>query len=236
MDVVIDHANVLHERVHARRSHEAVPLRLQLLGERVRLRCRRGELCDGPRRTQSCALVAPRERREARRGGPDRACVVDGGHVHGGEVHVDRLRRAGERRDDRHRQRVVPQGRLRHVGGDDDVAGRGCPGAPQRRGVGAVETVPEGAAGSADRVADDVRRLAEPPWSSPQSSSRSRRVVAAAAGGAGRRGLQGDGSGCAGRDGYRSGRERARPAAGTESVSVKAEPANGWRPCWRRTR
>src|SRR3954449_12727415 len=37
MDVVVDHADVLHERVDARRPHEAVPLRLQLLRERLRL-------------------------------------------------------------------------------------------------------------------------------------------------------------------------------------------------------
>ena len=37
VDVVVDHADVLHERVHARRADEAVPLRLQLLGELLRL-------------------------------------------------------------------------------------------------------------------------------------------------------------------------------------------------------
>ena len=42
MDVVVDHADVLHERVHARRPDEAVPLRLQLLRERLRLRGRLG--------------------------------------------------------------------------------------------------------------------------------------------------------------------------------------------------
>src|SRR2546423_1530565 len=41
-DVVVDHADVLHEGVHARGPDEAVPLRLQLLGERLRLRGRRG--------------------------------------------------------------------------------------------------------------------------------------------------------------------------------------------------
>lgn len=36
--MVVDHADILHERVHARRTYEAVPLRLQLPGE---LRCLR---------------------------------------------------------------------------------------------------------------------------------------------------------------------------------------------------
>jgi hypothetical protein len=36
MDLVVDHADVLHERVHATRPDEAVPLRLQLLRERFR--------------------------------------------------------------------------------------------------------------------------------------------------------------------------------------------------------
>ncbi len=40
MDVVVDHADVLHERVHARWADEAVPLRLQLLRERLRVRGR----------------------------------------------------------------------------------------------------------------------------------------------------------------------------------------------------
>jgi hypothetical protein len=34
MDVVVDHTDVLHERVHTRGPNEAVPLRLQLLRER----------------------------------------------------------------------------------------------------------------------------------------------------------------------------------------------------------
>lgn len=42
MDVVVDHADVLHECVHTRRPDEAVPLRLQLLRERLRLRGRLG--------------------------------------------------------------------------------------------------------------------------------------------------------------------------------------------------
>jgi len=42
VDVVVDHADVLHERVHTRRPDEAVPLRLQLLRELLRLRDRRG--------------------------------------------------------------------------------------------------------------------------------------------------------------------------------------------------
>jgi Na+/H+ antiporter NhaA len=46
VDVVVDHADVLHERVHARRSDKAVPLRFQLLRERLSLRGRRGEVCD----------------------------------------------------------------------------------------------------------------------------------------------------------------------------------------------
>ena len=42
VDVVIDQADVLHERVHAGRSDETVPLRLQPFRERFRLRCRCG--------------------------------------------------------------------------------------------------------------------------------------------------------------------------------------------------
>jgi hypothetical protein len=37
MDVVVDDADVLHERIDACRSHEAVPVRLQLLRERLGL-------------------------------------------------------------------------------------------------------------------------------------------------------------------------------------------------------
>src|SRR5262249_41948005 len=48
LDVVVDHAYVLHERLHARGPDEAVPLRLQLLGERFRLRRRLGQVGDGP--------------------------------------------------------------------------------------------------------------------------------------------------------------------------------------------
>jgi hypothetical protein len=40
--VVVGEADVLHECVHTRRPHEAVPLRLQLLRERLRLRSRPG--------------------------------------------------------------------------------------------------------------------------------------------------------------------------------------------------
>src|SRR5262249_39532203 len=61
VDVVVDHADVLHEGEHARRPDEAVSLRLQLLCERLRLRRRRGEVCDRPRRTLTRALVEPRE-------------------------------------------------------------------------------------------------------------------------------------------------------------------------------
>jgi hypothetical protein len=38
MDLVVYHADVLHERVHSRGPHEAVSLRFQLLRERLRLR------------------------------------------------------------------------------------------------------------------------------------------------------------------------------------------------------
>src|ERR1700729_4324590 len=38
MEVLVDHADVLHEGVLTRGSHEAVPLRLQLPGERFGLR------------------------------------------------------------------------------------------------------------------------------------------------------------------------------------------------------
>src|SRR5258708_39175907 len=49
VDVVVDHADVLHERVHAGWADESVSLRLELAGERFRLRggCRHG--CDGSR-------------------------------------------------------------------------------------------------------------------------------------------------------------------------------------------
>ena len=63
MDVVVDHADVLHERVHARRADEAVPLRLQLLRERLRLRGRGGEVGEGPRCPLARDLVGLRERR-----------------------------------------------------------------------------------------------------------------------------------------------------------------------------
>jgi len=78
-DVVIDDADVLHECIHARRPDEAVSLRLQLLGECVRLWCRRGEVCEGPWRTPTGALVGPRQRGKTRRRGPHRARVLDGG-------------------------------------------------------------------------------------------------------------------------------------------------------------
>ena len=52
---------------------------LQLLGERVRLWCRRREVCDRSRRTLTGALVGSRERREAGRRGTHRAGVLDGG-------------------------------------------------------------------------------------------------------------------------------------------------------------
>src|SRR5512133_4183763 len=38
-----------------------------------------GELCEGPRRALTGALVGPHERRQARRRGPHRARVLDGG-------------------------------------------------------------------------------------------------------------------------------------------------------------
>src|SRR6266487_1425641 len=69
MDVVVDHADVLHERVHARGPHEAVPLRRQLLRERRRLRGRLGQIREGPRCPLAGDLAGLRERHEARRRG-----------------------------------------------------------------------------------------------------------------------------------------------------------------------
>jgi hypothetical protein len=43
MDVVVDQADILHERVNTGGLNEAVRLRLQLLGERLRLRSRVGQ-------------------------------------------------------------------------------------------------------------------------------------------------------------------------------------------------
>ena len=79
MDVVVDYADVLHERVHTRAPHEAVPLRLQLLCERLRLRGRLGQVGDGRRCPLAGDLVGLRERHEARRRGQHRAGLVDGG-------------------------------------------------------------------------------------------------------------------------------------------------------------
>src|SRR5207253_4145190 len=63
MDVVIDHADVLHEGVHTRGPHEVVSLRLQLFGECFRLRRRLGEIRERSRRTLvGWALVGLRER------------------------------------------------------------------------------------------------------------------------------------------------------------------------------
>jgi hypothetical protein len=76
MDVVVDHAGVLHERVHTRRPHEAVPLRLQLPGERLRLRGRRGQAGKGPRCPLAGDLAGPREHHQARRRGQQNSLVV----------------------------------------------------------------------------------------------------------------------------------------------------------------
>src|SRR4029077_9298684 len=78
-DVVIDHANVLHERVHARGAHEAVSLSFQLPGKRLRLWCRRGDLGNGSRHTFARSLIGLREYWQARRRGHHRSRVVDGG-------------------------------------------------------------------------------------------------------------------------------------------------------------
>jgi Dehydroquinase class II len=53
MDVVVDHADVLHERVDARRPDEAITLILQLFGERLCLRRRLGQVGYGPRRPRA---------------------------------------------------------------------------------------------------------------------------------------------------------------------------------------
>src|SRR6202035_2615123 len=78
VNVVVDHADVLHERVHTRGPDKAVPLRLQLLGERLRLRCRGGEVRERTRRTLGGALVGSRQLRKTRRHGAHRPGVVDG--------------------------------------------------------------------------------------------------------------------------------------------------------------
>jgi hypothetical protein len=62
MDVVVDHADVLHERVRTRRPHEPVPLRLQLRGERLRLRRPPGPFGNRPRCPLAGDLVGLRER------------------------------------------------------------------------------------------------------------------------------------------------------------------------------
>jgi hypothetical protein len=71
-EAAIDHAVVLRERVHARGPDEAVSLRLQLLGEGIGLGCRGGQVRQRPWRSLAGALVRPRERRKARRGGSHR--------------------------------------------------------------------------------------------------------------------------------------------------------------------
>src|SRR4030088_634107 len=64
VDMVVDHADVLHERVHARGPDEAVPLRLQLPGERLRLRRDRGQVSYGQGCTLAGHLVGLRQRNE----------------------------------------------------------------------------------------------------------------------------------------------------------------------------
>src|SRR5205085_10930555 len=78
MAVVVHHTYVLHERVHTRGPDEAVPLRLQLLGERVGLWRRLREVRDGPWRTLAGGLIRFGERDKARRCGRHRPRVVDG--------------------------------------------------------------------------------------------------------------------------------------------------------------
>src|SRR6266568_7177688 len=77
MEVVVNHADVLHERVDTRGPHEAVSLRLQLLRERLRLRYRLGQIGNGRRCLLAGNLAGLRERNEARRRGQHRAGVVD---------------------------------------------------------------------------------------------------------------------------------------------------------------
>src|ERR1700730_17887017 len=67
MDVVVDHADVLHEGVHTRGPDEAVPLRFQLLGERFGVRRRRGEVRERPRCTRAGAFIGLGECVKARR-------------------------------------------------------------------------------------------------------------------------------------------------------------------------
>ena len=73
MDVVVDYADVLHEGIHTRGPDEAVPLRLQLLGERFGLRRRRGEARERLRCTLAGGLVGLGERAKPRR----RCCRVE---------------------------------------------------------------------------------------------------------------------------------------------------------------
>src|SRR6201989_1202719 len=79
VDVVIDDADVLHERVDARRSDEAVALRLELLGECLGLRGGLRDVGEGWWRRRRSGLVGRRQLREARRGRDHRASVVDRG-------------------------------------------------------------------------------------------------------------------------------------------------------------
>src|SRR5438552_2531110 len=79
MDVVVDHADVLHKRVHARGPDESVALRLQLLGERLSLRRSLGHVGDGPGCPLAGELVGLRERHEVGRRGRHYARVVDSG-------------------------------------------------------------------------------------------------------------------------------------------------------------
>ena len=78
LDVVVDHADVLHERVNAGGADKVVSLRLELLGEGLRLRCGGGDVGDGPRCVCARRLVGFRQRRQAGGRGYHRSRVVDG--------------------------------------------------------------------------------------------------------------------------------------------------------------
>jgi hypothetical protein len=66
MDVIVNYADVLHEGIHTCGPHEAIPLILQLLGERIRLWRRLGDVRQGPRCTLLRGLVGLRQRCKAR--------------------------------------------------------------------------------------------------------------------------------------------------------------------------
>src|ERR1700759_3645321 len=68
-DVVVDHTDILHERVHAGGPDESEALRFELLGEGLRLRCRRWKFGNRSRCSLTVVFVRLRECHEAWRRG-----------------------------------------------------------------------------------------------------------------------------------------------------------------------